>query len=103
MVRPMSKSSRKRITRTTDRPARRASRSTTEAASTPAAPVETTAEPTQAPASEVAAVEPAAPALSAPTYGQIAQLAFRYFAESGYLHGHAFDHWLRAEVELARA
>lgn len=102
----------KRITRNTDRPARRASRSTTEAA--PSAkvapssetPVVEAAQPNPAPIAELSA-EPAAPVASAPvhapTHGQVAQLAFRYFAEAGYVHGHALDHWLRAEAELARA
>jgi hypothetical protein len=100
----MGKSSRK--TRTTSRPARRAARST-EAVSTPietaasAAPSETIPETPAveaAPAADAAAVD--APA--APVQREVAQLAFRYFAESGYEHGHALDHWLRAETELGR-
>ncbi|HLU65719.1 MAG TPA: DUF2934 domain-containing protein [Kofleriaceae bacterium] len=35
------------------------------------------------------------------TSDQIAQLAYRYYEESGYVHGHDLDHWLRAEAELA--
>jgi biotin carboxyl carrier protein len=106
IVRPMGKST-KRITRNTDRPARRASRSTTEAAPpapTSGTPAET-AEPTVAPVAEsTAGVELAAVApVHAPTHGQVARLAFRYFAESGHVHGQALDHWLRAEAELTRA
>lgn len=31
---------------------------------------------------------------------QIAALAYRYFVEGGYQHGHALEHWLRAESAL---
>ena len=31
---------------------------------------------------------------------QVAQLAYRYFEESGFAHGNDLDHWLRAETEL---
>lgn len=31
---------------------------------------------------------------------QVAALAYRYFVEGGYQHGHALEHWLRAESEL---
>lgn len=37
---------------------------------------------------------------SAPSTEQIAALAYRYFEESGYVQGHAMEHWLRAESEL---
>lgn len=32
--------------------------------------------------------------------GQVAALAYRYFVEGGYQHGHALEHWLRAESAL---
>jgi hypothetical protein len=38
----------------------------------------------------------------APSRHQIAQLAYRYFEESGFAHGHALEHWLRAEAELTQ-
>ena len=102
IVRPMGKNT-KRMTRTTDRPARRASRSTAEVA--PPAPAAQTPVEAAAPVVEIAAAvaEPASAPVRAPTHAQVAQLAFRYFAETGYVHGHALDHWLRAEAELARA
>ncbi len=31
---------------------------------------------------------------------QVAALAYRYFVEGGYQHGHALEHWLRAESQL---
>jgi hypothetical protein len=31
---------------------------------------------------------------------QVAALAYRYFVEGGYEHGHAMEHWLRAETAL---
>ena len=31
---------------------------------------------------------------------QVAALAYRYFVEGGYEHGHALEHWLRAEGAL---
>lgn len=34
---------------------------------------------------------------------QIASLAYRYFEESGRVHGHDLEHWLRAEKELRAA
>ncbi len=41
------------------------------------------------------------PAISAsPTSDQIAELAYRYFEESGYAPGNDVEHWLRAESEL---
>lgn len=118
MVRDMGKSSKK--TRTTSRPARRATRAAAVdvAVATPAEPIALEAEatpadaiavepamaaetPVDAPmAAEVAPAEVAPAAQTAPR--EVAQLAFRYFAESGYEHGHALDHWLRAETELTR-
>ena len=37
---------------------------------------------------------------AAPSTEQIAELAYRYFVESGYVQGNALEHWLRAETEL---
>jgi hypothetical protein len=37
---------------------------------------------------------------SAPSDADIARLAYRYFVESGFVHGNALAHWLRAEDEL---
>jgi DUF2934 family protein len=31
---------------------------------------------------------------------EVAALAYRYFVEGGYQHGHALEHWLRAEGHL---
>ena len=31
---------------------------------------------------------------------QVARLAYQYFVEGGYQHGHALAHWLRAEAAL---
>jgi hypothetical protein len=31
---------------------------------------------------------------------QVAALAYQYFVEGGCQHGHALEHWLRAESEL---
>ena len=31
---------------------------------------------------------------------QVAALAYRYFVDGGYQHGHALEHWLRAESAL---
>ena len=42
-------------------------------------------------------------ATHAPAYGEIAQLAERYWAERGWQDGHAEQDWLRAERELAGA
>jgi hypothetical protein len=75
----MGNTTKKSITRNPDRPARRARRS---------------AEPVvETPMSETS---------PAPSPVDVAQLAFRFFADSGYVHGHALDHWLRAEAELGR-
>ena len=42
--------------------------------------------------------------VAAPDTGAVAELAYRYFEESGYAHGHDLEHWLRAESDLrARA
>ena len=37
---------------------------------------------------------------AAPSTEQIAELAYRYFEESGYVQGNDLEHWLRAETEL---
>jgi Protein of unknown function (DUF2934) len=88
-------SSRNSIDRPATRPARRARRgaAAAEARAEPAVVVET------ADAADTVATPEAAPAAS--SHDQVAQLAFHYFADSGYAHGHALDHWLRAEHELA--
>lgn len=31
---------------------------------------------------------------------QVAALAYQYFVEGGFQHGHAMEHWLRAESHL---
>lgn len=31
---------------------------------------------------------------------QIASLAYHYYEQSGFVHGHDLEHWLRAESEL---
>lgn len=84
----MSKSSRNSIARNTNRPARRARRGTA------------AVEPTAVESSAVEAAAPAAPA-PAPSHDEVAQLAFHYFADSGYSDGQALAHWLRAESELS--
>jgi Protein of unknown function (DUF2934) len=97
----MGKSSKKSINRTSTRPARSARRNASaapdaNAAVTTAADVVTPTAEAAAPAAEAAAAQPEAP------QGEVAQLAFHYFAESGYVHGNALDHWLRAESTLRR-
>ena len=47
------------------------------------------------------AIEVATP--SAPSYGEIAQLAERFWAERGWQDGYAEQDWLRAEHELVGA
>jgi hypothetical protein len=42
-------------------------------------------------------------AKSAPSYGEIAQLAEKFWAERGWQDGHAEQDWLRAEQELVGA
>jgi hypothetical protein len=42
-------------------------------------------------------------AVATPSYGEIAQLAERYWAERGWQDGHAEQDWLRAEQELVGA
>ena len=42
------------------------------------------------------------PVHSRPTREQIAELAYRYFAERGFQHGHADQDWARAEAALNR-
>jgi hypothetical protein len=121
----MGKSSKNSITRSSTRPARRARRGTAaaetvaiEAAAAPveaAAPAEAAAAPVEAaapaeaaapveaaaPAEAAAAPAPAAPAPApAPGHNRVQQLAFHYYAESGFAQGNALDHWLRAETEL---
>ena len=62
----------------------------------------TVARKTEAPArsvrrtSDAATVAPAEPV----DVHQVAALAYRYYVEGGYQHGHALEHWLRAESEL---
>jgi hypothetical protein len=72
----MGTRSRKSMSRTTLRPARRARRD--------------------------AAATTTEPAPAAPARPEVEQLAFSYFVEDGFAHGHALDHWLRAESELTR-
>jgi hypothetical protein len=99
----MGKSSKKSIN--SNRPARRARRGTAAAtetvataAVTPAADDVTAA----APVSEAATADaPATEAAPAPSRQDVQQLAFYYYAESGYVNGNALDHWLRAEHDLA--
>jgi hypothetical protein len=101
-------SSRKRIRRSDPRPARSARRAAAEPVIEPAAPAEPVIEAIEpaAPAAEpvIEAIEPAAPAEPAarpePAHHEVAQLAFRFFAEAGFAHGHALEHWLRAEDQL---
>lgn len=38
--------------------------------------------------------------IAAPDVEAVAQLAYHYFEESGYAHGHDVEHWLRAESDL---
>lgn len=102
----MGKSSKKSIN--TNRPARRARRgaAATEAvaAVTPAADAVTPAadDVTPVAATELATeAPPVAEAAPAAPRHEVQQLAFSYYAESGYENGHALDHWLRAEHELA--
>ena len=99
----MGKSSKKSINRTSTRPARSARRNASAAPDANAAV--TTAADVVTPTAEAAA--PNAPALESaaqpePPQAEVAQLAFHYFAESGYVHGNALDHWLRAESTLRR-
>ena len=100
----MGKSSKKSINSNSARPARRARRGA--AASEPVAAAPVAAEPAadaapaaDAPAAEPLAVTEVAPA-AAPSRREVQQLAFHYYAESGYVNGNALDHWLRAETEL---
>ena len=65
-------SSKKTVARKTEAPARSVRRATAEA---PLAPVEVDAR-------------------------QVAALAYQYFVEGGYQHGHALEHWLRAEATV---
>ncbi len=98
----MGKSSKKSIN--SNRPARRARRGTAAAAETVAtAAVTPAADGTPAaPVSEVATADaPATEAAPAPSRHDVQQLAFYYYAESGYVNGNALDHWLRAEHDLA--
>jgi hypothetical protein len=101
-VRRMSKnnsSSKKTVARSAESPAKRVRRAsatdTTSVAETSAA----------APAAETSAAAPAAAtsaavATVAVSHDQVAALAYRFFVEGGYQHGHALDHWLRAETAL---
>ena len=49
----------------------------------------------QAPSETSTAVTP-----NGPSHEEIASHAYGLFEASGYEHGHAEDHWLRAEAEL---
>ena len=60
----------------------------------------TVARKTEAPARSVRRAS--APAALA-SDEQVAALAYKYFVEGGYEHGHAMEHWLRAESELRGA
>jgi hypothetical protein len=97
-VRAMSNTSKKTTSKIA--PARRARRtgapegSTIDVGQTEAATATATAA-TVSQAPVAATVRP-----PAPSRHQIAQLAYRYFEESGFAHGHALEHWLRAEAEL---
>jgi len=82
----MGNTSKKSIARNAARPARRTRRGGVENAMT--GPVTDTGEPA-----------PGAPP-SAPAPEEVAQLAFQFFADAGFVHGHALDHWLRAESEI---
>ena len=48
----------------------------------------------------VETVEVVDPVVVTVSNDQIAALAYRYFVEGGYQHGHAMEHWLRAETAL---
>lgn len=56
----------------------------------------TVARKTEAPARVRRASAPA----SLASDEQVAALAYQYFVQGGYEHGHALEHWLRAEAEL---
>ena len=61
----------------------------------------TVARSTEAPAKRVRRASDPAPATVVDiSDDQVAALAYRYFVEGGYQHGHAMEHWLRAESEL---
>lgn len=66
----------------------------------------TVARPAEAPAKLVRrssapeTVEIVDPVAVAIDENQVAALAYRYFVEGGYQHGHALEHWLRAETAL---
>ncbi len=101
IVRDMGKSSKKSINSSSNRPARRARRGTAAVGETVAdlAPA-TTAAPADDVAPAASEPAPATDAASAPSRHEVQQLAFHYYAESGYVQGNALDHWLRAENEI---
>lgn len=69
----------------------------------PKAPkAEKTTKPRKAPAKKTTA-DAAEPIVIRPTHQQIAALAQKYWAERGYIDGHAEHDWLRAEHELMQA
>lgn len=59
----------------------------------------TVARSPEAPAKRVRRSSEAAPVVDI-SDDQVAALAYRYFVEGGFQHGHALEHWLRAETEL---
>jgi hypothetical protein len=82
----MSNTSKKTVART-DAPARRARR--------PSAPAPTTT--VEAPTAAAATTNTT---IAVVDHHQVAALAYKYYVEGGYQHGHALDHWLRAESAL---
>ena len=62
----------------------------------------TVARKTEAPARSVRRATAEAPLAAAVEVDgdQVAALAYKYFVEGGYEHGHALEHWLRAEADL---
>jgi len=106
IVRDMGKSSKKSINSSSNRPARRARRGAAAAGENvadlaPAAAAAPADDVTPA-VGEPAPVTAAAPASALPRH-EVQQLAFHYYAESGYVQGKALDHWLRAESELGNS
>jgi ABC-type uncharacterized transport system auxiliary subunit len=60
---------------------------------------EKTTKPRKAPAKKKTAAAPE-PVVIRPSHDQIAALAQKFWAERGYVDGHAEQDWLRAEQEL---